>query len=36
MPSLVDEGIIMNVHQRHTEISMAPPMKSHHVQVVEV
>ena len=36
MLSLVEESIVMNVHQRHTEISMAPPMKLHHVQVVEV
>ena len=35
MPSLVEEGIGINFHQRHTEISMALPMKSHHVQVVE-
>ena len=36
MPSLVEEGIGINVHQRHTEISMASPMNLHHVQVVKV
>ena len=36
MPSLVEEGINVNANERHTEILMAPPMNSHHVQVVGV
>lgn len=34
MLSLVEEGIMTNFHQRHTEISMTPPMNVHHVQLV--